>query len=323
MITNHGFTITQLVNYRASATSAIRRNFEQRGAVETRTPVLSTCPDLAPVRQFVCQHPYSSATYCLRIAPEEHLTRLIGLGVPAVYEIATNFRCETVDASHLIEFESIEALFSGTSLTEMMDLMEAACRAVADAGTSATGKTGWKLPNATFPRIQVPDWVKSELGMSPHLLTSHAGLRQIATRIDCGKEPTQSMVQLMDDIIGSIAGRIGGPVFVGIFPAFLGGPAAREPVRSDFISRYELYYNGLELGSAAQQLRDANDWRARYEYNIQLKRDRGIEPNFLNQELLMDISALPEFAGLGLGFERMLALGLGLDDIRHVRLFDN
>jgi len=56
---------------------------------------------------------------------------------------------------------------------------------------------------------------------------------------------------------------------------------------------------------------------------MQLKRDRGIEPNFLNQELLMDISALPEFAGLGLGFERMLALGLGLDDIRQVRLFDN
>src|SRR3954447_18259981 len=91
MMTKHGFTMTQLVNYRASATSAIRRSFEQRGAVEVRTPVFSTCPDLAPVPQFVCKHPLSDAAYCLRIAPEEHLTRLIGLGVPAVYEIATNF----------------------------------------------------------------------------------------------------------------------------------------------------------------------------------------------------------------------------------------
>lgn len=323
MMTNNRLTMTQLAKYRASATSAIRRNFEQRGAVETRTPVLSTCPDLAPVRQFVCQHPCSGATYCLRIAPEEHLTRLIGLGVPAVYEIATNFRCETIDATHLIEFESIEALFSGASLTEMMDLMEAACRAVANAAASATGKMGWKLPSAAFPRIQIPEWIKSELGMPPHLLTSDEGLRAIAARLDCGTESTKSMAQLMDNIIGSVAWRIGGPVFVGIFPAFLGGPAAREPGRSDFISRYELYYNGLELGSAAQQLRDVNDWRARYVHNMQLKRDQGIEPNFLNQELLTDIAALPEFAGLGLGFERMLALGLGLDDIRQVRLFNN
>ena len=323
MMTKHGLTMTQLANYRASATSAIRRSFEQRGAVEVRTPVFSTCPDLAPIPQFVCQHPFSGAAYCLRIAPEEHLTRLIGLGVPAVYEIATNFRCETVDASHLIEFESIEALFSGTSLNEMMNLMEAACRAVADAGTSATGITEWKLPKETFPRIQVPDWVESELGMSPCLLTSNAGLREIATRTDCSNGPNQSMAQIMDDIIGAVARRMGGPVFVGIFPAFLGGPAAREPDRPEFISRYELYFDGLELGSAAQQLRDVNDWRARYEHNMEMKRGRGIEPNFLNEELLTNISALPDFAGLGLGFERLLALGLGLDDIRQVRLFDN
>lgn len=316
-------TMNQLAKYRAAATSAIRCTFEQRGAVEVRTPVFSTCPDLAPVRQFTSRHPCSGTTYCLRIAPEEHLTRLIGLGVPAVYEISTNFRCETIDASHLVEFESIEALFAKASMTDMMDLMEQACRDIAQAGASATGQPTWVLPTGMFPRVTVPEWIESTLQMPAEALFSNHGLHTIGARLGCIHASSAPQTQLMDEIVGAIAKQLGGAVFVGVFPAYLGGPAARDPMRPNFIQRYELYYDGIELGSGAQQLRDVADWQARYEYNIQLKRERGIEPNRLNEELLADLAGLPEFAGLGLGFERLLALALGLDDIRQVRLFEN
>jgi lysyl-tRNA synthetase class 2 len=317
------FSANQLLHYRALASAAIRRLFEERGAIEVRTPMLSTFPDLAPVHQFVSQHPRSRETYCLRIAPEEHLTRLIGLGVPAVYEIATNFRCEIVDATHLIEFESIEALFTEASVVDMIDLMEAACRAIASVGAATTGNDRRPFPSGKFPRIPVPDWIEAELGLDADSLISIVGLRQVAARLGCVDERSESMSQLMDRIIGAIADVIGGAVFVGIFPAFLGGPAARDAKRPAFISRYELYYNGLELGSAAQQLRDVNEWRAHYDRNMQLKKELNIEPNLVNRELLNDISVLPEFAGLGLGFERVLAISAGLDDVRKVRLFSN
>jgi len=92
---------------------------DQMGALEVKTPVLSTFPDLVPFPQFVTTHPLTGTQLCLRFSPEEHLMRLIACGVPAVYELSTNFRCGTVDQSHLIEFESLQALFSGTPLAKV------------------------------------------------------------------------------------------------------------------------------------------------------------------------------------------------------------
>ena len=67
----------RILRARAAGLRAIRRVLSDAGALEVVTPIASTYPDLAPVRQLTARHPTSGTEFVLRIAPEEHLTRLI------------------------------------------------------------------------------------------------------------------------------------------------------------------------------------------------------------------------------------------------------
>ncbi len=77
----------------------------------------------------------------MRIAPEEALTRLVALGVPAVYEISNNFRTEErQDQTHLFEFDSVEALYAEQELGVTFSVMEEVCREVAHEVSRINGK---------------------------------------------------------------------------------------------------------------------------------------------------------------------------------------
>lgn len=313
-----------LLEARAAAYAAVRSAMADAGAIEVITPILCTFGDLAPMPQFRTRHPNATTEYCLRIAPEEHLTRLVALGAPAVFELATNFRAETIDETHLIEFVSVEALFPGATVVDMRQLAERLFRDVLQAlhcYQNAAASTS-PLGPAPFQVVSLPDWLSSAKSVSRDSLFTDAGVRD-TFRVVLGEEPASaaSMPSMIDQIIGAIAATYSEPVFLSEFPHYLGGPASAAPGDDRFLDRSELYHLGIELGSVATQLSDPALLRDRYEQNRALKVELGIEPNEINLSLLEDLEHLGPYGGLGLGLDRLIQIALGIPDIRHSKTF--
>jgi lysyl-tRNA synthetase, class II len=316
--------LLRILRAREAGLRAIRRVLSDAGALEVVTPIASTFPDLAPVRQLTARHPTNSAVFVLRIAPEEHLTRLIARGIPAVFEIATNFRAEVLDATHLIEFQSVEAIFAhGTPMT-MRALAEEICRSLEDEVRSAVAVQGprW-CPLESFEVVHLPAWVHAKTGNPPDDIHSIDGLRCILARLD--RTPSVDDVRrdsLADQVIGAVASHFTYPVFITSLPDYLGGPARPCPIHPGFLDRSELYVGGLELGSLADQVTELSVLRERYALNHSLRSERGIEPNVIHEPCLEDYAlGLPPYCGLGLGIDRLLMLSLRADDVRNLHPF--
>lgn len=303
----------------------IRQTLTDAGAIEVKTPIACPNHDLAPMPQFLTEHPVTGQSLYLRIAPEEHLTRLIARGAPAVFEISTNFRADSSDETHLAEFESVEALFPGWNVGQVRRLTERLCRAADDAMTQwrPTSVPGWTADPGPFELVQIADWAETEFGFARDRFFDPTSVAELATKLDVDNVTADMpLPKLADEVVGAIATHFDVPVLLTGAPSYLGGPAKDRPGDPGFLSRCELYYHGLELGSMADQVTDAETIRQRYHHNYDLKQKLGIASDPANEALLEDISSgMPDFAGLGLGFDRLLMLSLGLADVRSLHEF--
>lgn len=310
---------------RADFYRVIRQTLTDAGAIEVKTPIACPSHDLAPMPQFLTAHPETGQSLYLRIAPEEHLTRLIARGAPAVFEISTNFRADSSDETHLAEFESVEALFPGWNVGQVRRLTERLCRAADDAMARwrPTSVPGWTADPGPFELVQIADWAEAEFGFARDRFFDPTSVAELATKLDVDNVAADMpLPKLADEIVGAIATHFDAPVLLTGAPSYLGGPAKDRPGDPGFLSRCELYYHGLELGSMADQVTDAEIIRARYRHNYDLKQKLGITSDPANEALLEDISnGMPDFAGFGIGFDRLLMLSLGLADVRSLHEF--
>ncbi|WP_280216673.1 amino acid--tRNA ligase-related protein [Nocardia neocaledoniensis] len=314
-----------ILTARSTFYQVVRGVLTDAGAIEVKTPIACPHHDLAPMPQFLTTHPATGQSLYLRIAPEEHLTRLIARGGPAVFEISTNFRADTSDETHLAEFESVEALFPGWDVGRVARLVERLCRA-ADAAMAPwrpTSVPGWTADPSPFALVPVTDWVESEFGFARDRFSDPVSVAELAIKLGVDDVSAHTpLPKLADEIVGAIAGHFDGPVLLTSAPNYLGGPAKERAGDPGFLSRCELYYQGLELGSMADQVTDPEIIRTRYRDNYALKQQFGINSDPANEALLEDISnGMPDFAGLGIGFDRLLMLSLGYADVRSLHPF--
>ena len=101
--------------------------------------------------------------------------------------------------------------------------------------------------------------------------------------------------------------------------AALAKVSARDP---RYAERFELYVGGLELANAFSELTDAKEQRKRLEEERALREKLGRIPYGLDEDFLAALEeGLPEAGGIALGFDRLVMLLLGEEDIRHVTAF--
>jgi lysyl-tRNA synthetase class II len=310
---------TLIVEAREAMCAALRERLRGHGAREVATPVLGEFSDIAPVSQFVASHPRLGRA-CLRIAPTEHLKRLLVAGLPAVFELSVNFRGDWPDATHLTEFTSLEAMFSQAGCAEMRrltrELVEVAAAAVEPyrvAPSVLAAPLEWRaLPLAeALQDAQGID--RDEMHVPARVLELHRRLLP--------NRPRRDVAGAMEDIVESLVGDMPGAVFITDFPVYLGGPARACPHDPRFKERSELFVGGVELANMSSSLTDFEalaDWHRR---GVALKEGLGIEPNAVDAPLLADLRRLPPSAVTGIGVERLLAMALGVADIRQISLF--
>jgi lysyl-tRNA synthetase, class II len=296
---------------RARLVASIRRYLDERGFVEVETPILQPRYGGALAEPFVTHSNELDADLYLRIADELYLKRLIVGGLEKVYEIAKDFRNESVSYKHQPEFTMLEWYEAYADYEDTMARIE---ELVAEATEAAIGTTkvsfrGHEVDlRSPWRRLKLIEALEGE-----GVWTRDADdLRRRLTEreMDLGQDVTWA--QLVDHALSHLVEpKLVEPTILYDYPVELSPLARRKVGEEGIVERFEYFVGGMELGNAYSELNDAEEQAARF------AEIGGGDPDYV--EALS--YGMPPTGGLGLGIDRLAMLLTGNETIRDVILF--
>jgi len=296
---------------RSEVVAAIRRYLDVRGFVEVETPILQPRYGGALAEPFVTHSNELGADLYLRIADELYLKRLIVGGLEKVYEIAKDFRNESISYKHQPEFTMLEWYEAYADYEDAMALIEDLLRVVTEEATGST-KVSFRGNEIDFG----PPWMRMSLiealedegvwTRDAKELRSRLQERGIDTDAD------DTWAQLVDHALSHLVEpKLIQPTILYDYPVELSPLARLKEGDEGIVERFEYFAGGMELGNAYSELNDAEEQAARFA-------EMGAEdPDYV--EALS--YGMPPTAGLGLGIDRLSMLLTGRETIRDVILF--
>ncbi|MFH1024307.1 MAG: lysine--tRNA ligase [Planctomycetota bacterium] len=306
---------------RSEIVQRIRRFLADRGYLEVETPVLQGIPGGAAARPFVTHHNALDRDFCLRIATEIPLKKLLVGGMEKVFEIGRLFRNEGIDTRHNPEFTTMELYQAWGDLSTMMDLAE---ELVTDLARTVAGGTdlawGDKVIHFAppWPRKRYLDLLREHTGVDP--ADEEALRRRLREK---GADPAAAAgLDLLDKAFGEfVEPHLVDPVFVTAQPLGF-SPLCRE-IRGEphLADRFELFVAGMELANAYTELNDPAVQRERLVAQAgsgdEMARLGKIDGDFL---LALE-HGMPPAGGIGIGIDRLAMILTSAPSIRDVILF--
>ena len=303
---------------RARLYATIRTFFAERAVLEVETPVLSqagnTDPNIASFSlQFSGRTDGATRTRWLRTSPEYPLKRLLAAGLGDCYELGRVFRDGEAGGRHNPEFTMLEWYRVGWDHDRLVDEVAT----LVQAALALVGRS------ATMQRISFRELYLQRLQVDP-FVAGDATLRAALGDIDI--DP-RGLVR--DDWLDLLMTHRLQPAFdpdqllvVHDYPA---SQCALARIRADdppVAERFEVYLGPLELANGYHELGDASEQRARFERDLDVRRERGTAAPSLDERLLSALQAgLPGCAGVALGIDRLLMAMMGSDRIADVLAF--
>jgi lysyl-tRNA synthetase class 2 len=327
-----------LLRLRARLLAAVRRFFDTRGYWEVDTPLLSrervVDPHLEPFAALPepgapgGQSTAPIARY-LHTSPEFGMKRLLAAGAEAIYQIAHVFRAGELGRLHNPEFTMVEWYRVGQTHIEQMRLVEELvvefCEAVRQNPTGpCSGPRPGSGPEAPFARTTYRDAFLRHAGEDLVLMKTEQIPAWAAAR---GMHPPPGLAsddrdgwlnwllaELVEPQLGSER-----PEFLFDYPASQAALAVIRPDDPPVAERFELYWRGIELCNGYHELRDPRELCRRIEVESRRRVGEGLPSLPLPGRFLAAIqSGLPACAGVALGFDRLLMLAAGAQEVREV-----
>jgi len=314
---------------------AVRSFFAARGYVEVDTPALQVSPGLEPhLRAFAAllHDPRDNGTTqrFLHTSPEFTMKKLLVAGMPRIWQLAHAFRDGERGITHHPEFSMLEWYRTGACYHDLMDEcaeLIGTCQVAAGAaalvwrGHTADARQPWQRLSvadafrdhcgidllATAPKPLAPDVARlaaaaGHLGIAPH---SGDDWEALYFRI---------FLERIEPVLGLEA-----PTILYDYPLSMAALARPSPSDPRLAERFEVYACGLELANAFGELTDAAEQRRRFVADQAKKRALYGETYPIDEDFLAALEhGLPPCAGIALGFDRLVMLATGADDIEDV-----
>ncbi len=307
---------------RARLLAGVRAFLSSRGVLEVETPMLSRAATPAPALDSLetrvrLPGAAAPARMFLHTSPEFPMKRLLAAGCGPIFQLCKVFRDAEAGPRHNPEFTLLEWYRPGWRSNELIDEVEAL---VAELLAARVPSPPWRrLPYAElFHEFAGVD------GLSADAATLAGRLTQAGVEVTLGADEDIDVWRdlVLARLIEPELARRGEPLFVVDYPASQAALAARRPDRPQVADRFELYVGGLELANGFYELTDPVEQRARFEAENAARRAAGRPEMPLDETFLAALEAgMPAGSGVALGFDRLVMLAAGVDDIREVLAF--
>ena len=306
-----------LLKKRARIIQLIRQFFDARDVMEVETPLLCHTSVTDPFIQsipafFQKQSQTISQQYYLQTSPEYAMKRLLAAGSGSIYQITKAFRQGEVGQFHNPEFTMMEWYRIGFDHHDLMNEMDELLQLV--------------LQTPPAERVTYAALFEKYLALNPHTAT----LDELAA---CAK---RCNIQFEGDITDKdtwlqllmseyIEPRVGltRPIFIYDFPAQQAALARIQAGAIPVASRFEVYFQGIELANGFHELKNAAEQRKRFEHNLHERKNHGLAELPIDEYFLAALDhGLPDCAGVALGIDRLVMLATKASRISEVISLD-
>ena len=312
---------------RSAIVQYIRAFLDAQNYLEVETPMMQVTPGGAIARPFKTYHNALDMELYLRIAPELNLKRLIVGGFERVYEINRNFRNEGVSTQHNPEFTMLELYRAYADYENLMDMVEALLRGMADAvlGTSVVEYQGETFDfSKAFRRMTLADVL---LQFNPDLqvdkLRDRDYLANVCGGLDIPVKEEYGPGKLQFELFEKTGeDNLREPTFVTHYPTEV-SPLSRRNDDDPFLTdRFEFFVAGRELANGFSELNDAEDQAERFKAQADSRAAGDDEAMAFDHDYIRALEyGMPPTAGIGVGIDRLVMLFTDSPSIRDVLLF--
>ena len=296
---------------RALMLRAARRFFDARGVLEVDCPILSAQASVDAHIDLIPALYQGKDKHYMHSSPEFGMKRLLAEGIGDIYQLSHVFRDGELSAKHNPEFMMAEWYRLGFSLEQMIE--------------------------ETIPFIRL------FLGELPYHVVSYREIFHQTTGIDyvaASERDLFAFIQthgisfypgvleegkdaLLNLILGSkVEPNLGreGLCVLAYYPASQAALARKRWHGSEHVAeRFEVYYQGVELANGYHELTNAQEQRLRFKEANQQRSSLGKEMLPLDENFLEALEkGLPECSGVAVGFDRLMMLRQGQEQIAHV-----
>ncbi|HET9680141.1 MAG TPA: EF-P lysine aminoacylase EpmA [Gammaproteobacteria bacterium] len=300
---------------RAQLLKRIRQFFEERDVLEVETPMLSRAA-ATDLHLHSIPAAVNKTPAWLHTSPEYPMKRLLAAGYGDIYQVCKVFRDGESGRYHNPEFTLVEWYRHGFDHHRLME----------EVGQLLQTLLGDKLGLVPPQTISYEQAFVLYAGFNPHSV-SRMSLEACAASHDISYHALNDS-QLMD-LIGShiVYPRLGkgGLLFLYDFPVSQAALARIRPGSDSapaVAERFEVFLNGMELANGFYELTDAAEQRQRFEADNRQRQHASLPMLPLDENLLAAMEAgLPDCSGVALGFDRVVMLAAGVDNIQDVLAF--
>jgi elongation factor P--(R)-beta-lysine ligase len=295
----------------------LRQFFHERGFIEVDTPLLSADvvvdQHLEPFGIEVPSGGQGPRRMWLQTSPEFAMKRLMASGGEAIFQVTHAFRQEEQGPLHNPEFTMVEWYRRGDGLAEGMQLLSE----LADA-LLGRGQAEMMTYQAAFERYA---------GVDPHAAETDAladvarqrgvAIPQSFSTADRDAWLDLLLVELVEPHLGPVR-----PLIMYDYPASQAALARVRPGPPAVAERFELYADGIELANGYHELLDADVLRQRNRENNRRRATQGKPMLPEESRLLAAMEAgLPACTGVAMGFDRVVMLAAGAEELSAVMPF--
>ncbi|MDJ0686393.1 MAG: EF-P lysine aminoacylase EpmA [Alphaproteobacteria bacterium] len=319
---------------------ALRGFFDREGFVEVETPALQVSPGMEPhLSVFETsliapgrgadpeRETRHAARRFLHTSPEFAMKKLLAGGEEAIWQWARVFRNAEGSATHQPEFVMIEWYRAQAGYTAIMEDCESLLKTCAVAGPYRRGALACD-PALGCARLTVEEAFRRHAGIDlrasygadpsrPDASVLRAQAASAGVRTDAADGWDDVFFRIMDERIEPNLG-VGRPTILTDYPISMAALARPKPDDPMLAERFELYVCGVELANAFGELSDAAEQRRRFEADAALTKRLYDRDAVIDEDFLDAVAALPSCAGIALGFDRLVMLACGAEDLRDV-----
>lgn len=313
---------------RSKILTTLRKFLDDNGFIEVETPVLQPVYGGASAKPFITRHHELEQDMYLRISNELYLKRLIVGGFEKVYEVARDFRNESVSRFHNPEFTQVEFYWAYVDYEVLMDFTQELIRHIIKTikGDLKINFQNQKLDfSKDIEKLTFRDAIFQKTGID---------IDTIKNETDFKNSLKDKKIKLdLKDLIGLgayfdalykeyVRPFLVGPVFITDYPSEMIALAKRKSDNPSRIASFQLLVCGTELLKAYNELNDPKDQYDRWLSEEALAKKGKVEAEQLDTDYIRALEyGMPPTAGWGLGIDRLTQFLTDSPTIKDVILF--